>query len=130
MKGVSVMDKKKILVADDEPGVRLTVTRMLEQDYIVLEATDGNEAVGIARGERPALILMDLMMPAMDGYTACSAIKADPEMKVIPVIILTAIGHELNKKFATEMGADGYVTKPFTIEELQGVITPLLNEAS
>jgi two-component system alkaline phosphatase synthesis response regulator PhoP len=124
------MDKKKILIADDEPGVRLIVTRMLEQDYTVLEATDGDEAVGIARGEKPALILMDLMMPAMDGYTACSAIKADPEIKVIPVIILTAIGHELNKKFAAEMGADGYVTKPFTIEELKDAITPLLNKAA
>lgn len=124
------MEKKKILIADDEPGVRLTVTRMLEQDYTVLEATDGDEAVGIARGERPALILMDLMMPAMDGYTACSAIKADPEIKVIPVIILTAIGHELNKKFAAEMGADGYITKPFTIEELKDAITPLLNKAA
>ena len=124
------MDKKKILIADDEPGVRLTVTRMLERDYTVLEATDGDEAVGIARGEKPALILMDLMMPAMDGYTACSAIKADPEIKVIPVIILTAIGHELNKKFAAEMGADGYVTKPFTIEELKAAITPLLNKAA
>ena len=124
------MDKKKILIADDEPGVRLTVTRMLERDYTVLEATDGDEAVGIARGEKPALILMDLMMPAMDGYTACSAIKADPEIKVIPVIILTAIGRELNKKFAVEMGADGYVTKPFTIEELKDAITPLLNKAA
>lgn len=124
------MDKKKILIADDEPGVRLTVTRMLERDYTILEAADGHEAVGIARGERPALILMDLMMPAMDGYTACSAIKADPEIKVIPVIILTAIDHELNKKFAAEMGADGYITKPFTIKELQDTITPLLNKAA
>lgn len=124
------MDKKKILIADDEPGVRLTITRMLERDYTVLEAADGHEAVGIARGERPALILMDLMMPAMDGYTACSAIKADPEIKVIPVIILTAIDHELNKKFAVEMGADGYITKPFTVKELKETITPLLNNAA
>jgi two-component system alkaline phosphatase synthesis response regulator PhoP len=123
------MDKKKILIADDEPGVRLTVTRMLEKDYIVLEATDGKEAVNIAKEQRPSLILMDLMMPRMDGYTACSAIKTDQVTKLIPVIMLTAVGHELNKKFATEVGANGYITKPFTTQELTEVITPLLNEA-
>ncbi len=59
------MNKKKILIADDEPSIRLTVTRMLDKDYIVLEATNGEEAVDIAKGQRPDLILMDLMMPKM-----------------------------------------------------------------
>ncbi len=123
------MDKKRILIADDEPGVRLTVTRMLEKDYVVLEANDGKEALDIAKGQRPDLILMDLMMPRMDGYTACSQIKADQVTKLIPVIMLTAVGHELNKKFAEEMGADGYITKPFTTQELMNVVTPVLNGA-
>jgi len=69
------------------------------------------------------------MMPSMDGYTACSEIKGDQLTKVIPVVILTAVSHELNKKFAVEMGADGYITKPFTTQELVDVITPLLTEA-
>jgi CheY-like chemotaxis protein len=112
------MDKKKILIADDEPTIRLTVARMLDKDYTVLEATNGEEAVDIAKEQKPDLILMDLMMPKMDGYTACSEIKADQATKGIPVIILTAVSHELNKKFATEMGAVGYLTKPFSSEEL------------
>ena len=120
------MDKKKILIADDEPNIRLAVTGMLEKDYIVLEATDGKEAIDIAKGERPDLILMDLMMPRMDGYTACLEIKADQEIKAVPVVMLTAVGHELNKKYAAEMGADGYITKPFTSQELMDVINPLL----
>ena len=123
------MDKKRILIADDEPTIRLTVTRMLDKDYIVLEATNGEEAVDIARGQKPALILMDLMMPKMDGYTACSEIKADQTTKMIPVVMLTAVGHELNKKYAMEMGAEGYITKPFTTQELMNVITPLLGKA-
>ena len=123
------MDKKKILIADDEPVIRLTVTKMLDKDYIVLEATNGEEAVDIAKGQRPDIILMDLMMPKMDGYTACSEIKADQATKTIPVIILTAVGHELNKKFAMEMGAEGYITKPFTAQELTDVINPLLAKA-
>jgi CheY-like chemotaxis protein len=120
------MDKPKILVADDEPGVRLTVSRMLEKDYVVLEATNGEEAVDIAQGQKPALILMDLMMPKMDGYTACSKIRANPATKAIPVVMLTAVGHELNKKFAEEVGANGYITKPFQLKDLENTIRKIL----
>ncbi len=123
------MGKETILIADDEPSIRLIVTRMLDKEYIVLEATNGEEAVNIAKGQTPDLILMDLMMPKMDGYTACFRIKADQATKAIPVIMLTAIDHELNKKFAMEMGADGYITKPFTTQELMDVIVPLLAKA-
>lgn len=120
------MDKKKILIADDETGIRVTLGRLLDNDYVVLEATNGEEAVEIAKGQKPDLILMDLIMPKMDGYAACSQIKADQATKGIPVVILTAVGHELNKKYAAEMGADGYITKPFNIKELINLITPLL----
>jgi len=123
------MDKKRILIADDETGIRTVLGRMLSNDYAILEAANGEEAVKIARAQRPDLILMDLIMPKMDGYAACSQIKADEATRTIPVVILTAIGHELNKKFATEMGAEAYITKPFNIHELVGVITPLLASA-
>jgi CheY-like chemotaxis protein len=123
------MDKKKILIADDETGIRVTLGRLLDNDYVVLEATNGEEAVEIAKGQKPDLILMDLIMPKMDGYAACSQIKADEATKGIPVVILTAVGHELNKKYATEMGAEGYITKPFNVQELLDVITPLLAKA-
>jgi CheY-like chemotaxis protein len=124
------MDKKRILIADDETGVRTVLGKMLSKDYVVLEAANGEEAVEIARGQKPDLILMDLIMPKMDGYTACSAIKADDTTREIPVVVVTAVGHDLNKKFATEMGAAGYVTKPFNIQELIDVINPLLAETT
>ena len=123
------MDKKRILIADDEPNIRSVVARMLDKDYVVLEATNGEEAVDIAGREKPDIILMDLMMPQMDGYTACSLIKADQATKMIPIIILTAIDHESNRKFAMEMGADGYITKPFTAQVLADAISPLLGKA-
>lgn len=123
------MDKKRILIADDEPNIRSVVARMLDKDYVVLEATNGEEAVDIAGRERPDIILMDLMMPLMDGYTACSLIKADQATKMIPIIILTAIDHESNRKFAMEMGADAYITKPFTPQVLADAIGPLLDKA-
>lgn len=123
------MEKKKILIADDETVIRLVVRKMLDKDYIVLEATNGEEAIEVARGQKPDLILMDLIMPKTDGYTACREIKADQATKEIPVVILTAVAHELNKKFAVEMGAEGYITKPLNTQELVDAITPLLAKA-
>lgn len=124
------MDRKKILVADDEPGVRLTVVRMLEKDYYVIEANDGEEAVKAAEEQKPDLIFMDLMMPKMDGYTACSKIRNNATTSGIPVVMLTAIGHDLNKKFASEMGADGYITKPFERQDLLDTINKFTRSTS
>jgi two-component system, OmpR family, alkaline phosphatase synthesis response regulator PhoP len=112
------MRENKILVADDESEIRLMVNRMLGKDYFVLEAANGKEAVNVARLQKPDLVLMDIMMPDMDGYSACHAIKSDPETRNIPVIMVTGIEHELNLKLSREMGADGYITKPFSLEEL------------
>jgi CheY-like chemotaxis protein len=122
------MEKTRILIADDEPSVRLTVKRMLEKDYTVLEAENGEEAVAVAREQKPALVLMDLIMPKMDGYTACHIIKTDPATMNIAVIILSALGHELNRMVADEMGADAYMTKPFTRQELTDNITPVIRK--
>ncbi len=110
--------KKKVLIADDELCVRQLVRSVLETDYFVLEANDGEEAINIARTEKPDLILMDILMPGVDGYTACYEIKKDTATREIPVIMLTGIGHELNKKLSFEMGADAYMTKPFDVQNL------------
>ncbi len=112
-------DKRKVLIVDDEPGVRRLVQRMLSRDYSVLEAQNGAEAVDMACSYRPDVILMDMMMPEMDGLSACYAIKTNQTTREIPVVMLTAISHELNKKLSEDvMGADGYITKPFTREAL------------
>ncbi len=121
------MNKKKILIVDDESNIRLLVSSMLNQDYIVIHAGDGDEAIAIAKRQKPDLILMDIMMPRMDGYAACSVIKADPALKKIPVVMLTGVGHELNKKLAKEVGADGYTTKPFSRAELLEAVRNLLS---
>jgi len=122
------MDKKRVLIADDEPSIRLAVTRMLADEYTMLEAADGQEAVDIAREERPDLIFMDIMMPNLNGYTACLAIKNDHATKGIPVVMLTAMGDEPHKQFAEGMGADGYITKPFTREILLEELKRLLEQ--
>jgi len=118
---------KVILIVEDDPK-SLTLTRDLLQisGYTTIEATDGEQGIKLAKTKNPDLILMDIMMPKMDGYTACHAIKADEATKKIPVVMLTAVGYELNKELAKQMGADGYATKPFSRQELMDAISPFL----
>ncbi len=116
------MEKKKVLIVDDEENVRHLACRMLGKKYTVLEARDGEEAVHIVRNHKPDLILMDIKMPNMDGYTACHTIKQDPLTNVIPVVMLSGLGQELNNKLAMELGADGYITKPFESSKLLDLI--------
>jgi CheY-like chemotaxis protein len=118
---------KTILIVEDEPK-NMTLTRDLLKisGYETVEAVDGRQGVEKAKSARPDLILMDIMMPKMDGYAACREIKADQATKNIPVIMLTAVGYDLNKRLAKQMGADGYVTKPFSRQQLVDAITLFL----
>jgi CheY-like chemotaxis protein len=115
-----------ILIVDDEKSVRLVVKRLLGDKHIVLEAADGSAAVDMARRYEPALILMDILMPKMSGYAALTAIRTDPVTKGIPVVMLTGLGDELDQKLAKQMGADGYITKPFNLRDLKKTIDRLL----
>ncbi|OGO40178.1 MAG: hypothetical protein A2147_05120 [Chloroflexi bacterium RBG_16_57_8] len=119
--------KGKVLIVDDEPTVRHLVRRILGHDYFVVEAADGAEAVDVARSRKPDIILMDMMMPKMDGLSACYAIKQDESTRHIPVVMLTAITHELNQRLSQSvMGASGYITKPFSPDDLLSTIRQLL----
>jgi len=121
-------ERKKVLVVDDEPGVRQLVSKILSREYTVVEAKDGEEAINVVRSQSPRIVIMDMMMPKMDGLTACYAIKKDPATRGIPVIMLTAIDQELNKKLSTTvMGANRYMTKPFNAQELLTTIRQLLD---
>jgi CheY-like chemotaxis protein len=123
-------NKKKVLIVDDEPGVRQLVRRILGKDYAVLEAQDGAEALNMARSHKLDIILMDMMMPKMDGLTACYAIKTNQATKEIPVVMITAVGYDLNKKLSQDiMGADGYLTKPFSNKELRSAVDHFFKES-
>ena len=121
--------KKKVLIVDDEPNVRRLLHTILSKNFEVFEAEDGKQAIEIANTQKPDVILMDMMMPKMDGLTACHMIKNDPATKSIPVIMVTAIGFELNIKLSQQMGASGYVTKPFSSEDLLDKIAQVLTLA-
>ena len=120
------MDARKILVVDDEQNIRSVLRGMIGKHYIVLEASDGQEAIDIACSQKPDLIFMDIFMPRMDGYTACHKIKTDEVTKAIPVVMLTAVGHQLNRRLGEKVGADEYITKPFKKEGLLDVINRFL----
>ena len=120
------MGKKRVLIVDDEEPIRLLVFSILDKDYIVIEASDGGEAISVAHRQKPDLILMDILMPRVDGYTACYRLKNDAVTKAIPVVMLTGVGFELNEKLSRQLGADGYITKPFSPQELRDMIDKFL----
>jgi CheY-like chemotaxis protein len=120
--------KRKVLIADDEPGVRRLLREILCGKYDVLEAQNGREAVDVAIAEIPDLVLLDMIMPEMDGLTACRAIKDAPRTREVPVVIVSAVTHPLNKKLAENAaGASAYVTKPFSRDDVMTTVAELLS---
>ncbi|RPJ42281.1 MAG: response regulator [Candidatus Latescibacterota bacterium] len=106
---------KKILVVDDEVYILHILDFSLgAEGYEVITAADGEEAMRKARSEKPDLIVLDIMMPKVDGFEACRRLKADPETSPIPVILLTAKGREVDRQMGMEVGADDYIVKPFS----------------
>ena len=122
--------RSKILLVDDEIDTLLPLKRSLEvEDYQVVGASNGREALMKAKIEIPDLILIDLMMPEMDGYEVCAQLKDDPLTKKIPVIILTAKDAVREKVKGLDIGADDYVTKPFNLNELKARIKSVLRRS-
>lgn len=118
---------KQILVIDDEQDVIDMLTLSLTKAGLVVHsAADGVAGLTKARQERPALIVLDLMMPKMPGLEVCKLLKADPVTREIPIIMLTAKAEEIDRVLGLELGADDYVTKPFSPRELLLRITAVL----
>ena len=118
---------KRILVVDDQPEIRELVSATVsliavEEEYETLHAANGREAIEIARRTMPDLILMDVMMPEMNGLEATRVLKADPETRRCTILLLTAMGQKADHQNGLEFGADGYVVKPFSPTELMATI--------
>lgn len=108
-----------VLIIDDAVHIRRLVTRMLKlAGFSTLEAADGLQGLQILKEQRPDIVTCDIWMPYMDGYEFLEAAKKDPETKNIPIIVVTAVGQEEEATKATEMGADGFLTKPFSSSHL------------
>ena len=118
---------KKVLIADDEPNIVISLEFLLRREgFEVLVAVDGEEALAKARAERPDLVLLDVMMPKMNGFDVCQALRADPELASLRVLMLTAKGRETEVSKGLGLGADAYMTKPFSTKDLVAQVRVLL----
>ena len=121
------MSKAKLLVVDDDAiSLELMEAMLVPNGYEIITANDGSKAVAIIVEQKPDLILLDIMMPGLDGYSTLAKIKENKTISKIPVVMLTAMGYQLNKELALQIGAVGYITKPVDLAELLKTISRLL----
>ncbi|KAF5426629.1 MAG: response regulator [Candidatus Methanomarinus sp.] len=119
--------REKILIVDDEMSTLMPLKRSLEsENYAVVEAYDGHEAIKKANEEIPDLIILDLMLPGMDGIEVCQHLKTDTQTEKIPIIMLTAKDNINDKVEGLQIGAHDYVTKPFVLKELKARIKSVM----
>lgn len=122
---------KKLLIIEDELHIRTLLEQALEDladEFAVeiLTAADGEEGLALIKSEQPQVVFLDIMMPKMNGYEVCTAVKNDPELKDTVVVLLTAKGQEADKKKGLEIGAYDYMTKPFDPDEVVDLAKELL----
>jgi two-component system, cell cycle response regulator DivK len=127
----SLENKGTILYVEDNPDNRLLVKRiLLAEDYSLLEAIDGRDALNVLKTARPDLILMDINMPDMDGYALTATIKSMPGFERVPILALTANVMRGDKEKTLEAGCDGYIQKPLDIDQLTREIEKFLSRRS
>jgi DNA-binding response OmpR family regulator len=120
-------DKKTILLVEDEPDFRMALRiRLQANGYKVLEAEDGVAGLDMARSQNPDLIILDVMLPKMEGYKVARLLKFDEKHRNIPIIMLTARSQQSDRETGSSVGANAYMTKPFKPEELLEVLKKLL----
>ena len=121
------MTRKRILIVDDEPNIVLSLEFLMQREgYQVATAADGDAALEALAAQAPDLVILDVMLPKMNGFDICRRIKADPRWKGIRVLILTARGRDAEVSKGLGLGADLYVTKPFSTKELMAQVRELL----
>lgn len=121
----------KVLIVDDEPHIRLLLEQTLEEfeekGVEIITASNGKQALELIKKETPDIVYLDVMMPEINGYDVCNAVKNDPALKGIYIILLTAKGQEYDKKMGDDSGADIYMTKPFNPDVIIAKTASLLN---
>ncbi len=121
---------KKIMVVDDEPYIARVIKFKLEQEgYAVISANDGVTGLERIRQEKPDLVLLDVMMPGLTGYEVCQQVKADADLAGIPVVFLTAKGQERDREQGLNLGANDYITKPFSPNRLLELVRSIIGDA-
>ena len=120
----------KVLIADDEPNIVISLEYLLKRaGYTVLVARDGQQAIDTIRRERPALVLLDVMMPLKSGHEVCAELRADESLRDIRVLMLSAKGRGTDVEKGLGVGADAYMTKPFSTKDLAIKVAQMLGSA-
>jgi DNA-binding response OmpR family regulator len=120
-------ESTKILVVEDDTGLREALAfNLLHEGYTVLSATNGLQAIEVARREQPAVVILDLMLPDLDGLSVCRSLRREPDTAEVAILILTARTGEVDKIVGLETGADDYLTKPFSLGELLARVRAML----
>ena len=120
----------KVLIADDEPNIVISLEYLLKRaGYTVLVARDGQQAIDMIRHERPALVLLDVMMPIKSGHEVCAELRADEALRGTRVLMLSAKGRSIDVDKGLGVGADAYMTKPFSTKELVAKVAQMLDAA-
>ncbi|MCM8784827.1 MAG: response regulator [Candidatus Omnitrophica bacterium] len=123
------MDPKKILIIEDDPEERLILNRELKREgYIVYEAVTGEEGLKIFKNDKPDLVILDVVLPGIDGWEVLRRIKKGPLSRKVPVMMLTGKSQDIDKIKGYEIGADYYVTKPYNVNKLIPVIKSLVEK--
>ncbi len=118
---------QKILVADDEPNIVISLEYLLRREgYTVLVARDGQEALDVIARDRPDLVLLDVMMPGKSGFEVCQAVRASGDLHAMKILMLTARGRDTDIAKGLALGADAYITKPFSTRELVQKVADML----
>ena len=121
---------KRVLIADDEPNIVISLEFLMQREgHTVSVARDGIAALEAIRRDRPDLVLLDVMMPGMSGFDVCQAVRADESLATVKIVLLTAKGRETDTTKGLALGADAYITKPFSTRELAARVRELLGPA-
>jgi DNA-binding response OmpR family regulator len=119
---------QRVLIVDDEPNIVVSLEYLMKKEgYEVAVATDGEAALAQLKAYRPHLVLLDIMMPRKSGYEVCEAARADPDLAGIRIVMLTAKGRDFEVAKGMALGADAYVTKPFSTKDLVTLVKALLD---
>ena len=118
---------RRVLIADDEPNIVISLEFLMKREgYAVTVARDGVAALDAIRRERPDLVLLDVMMPGMSGFDVCQAVRADESFAAVKIVMLTAKGRDTDTAKGIALGADAYMTKPFSTKDLAARVRELL----
>ncbi len=122
---------KRVLIVDDEPNIVISVEFLMKREgFAVSVARDGEEALECIRAERPDLVILDVMMPKLNGFEVCETVRADPQLAGIRILMLTAKGRETEMRKGISLGADAYIAKPFSTRDLVDRVKSLLDSAT